>query len=332
MLPFYAAAPERAERRRTESCCLRFRTRSFMKRVENMTNTNDTLKWVAGGIFAFGALLSLVDFIQYHPSGFGWVLLNLLELVAFVVITVGIFANVKILTSVGGGIMALSSICYILFVNLVSIINGYMDGFVYILTNLLSVIAFVMIAFLPMAKKSAKMVGIAAGGVYFLRVIITVVHNYIEFDFFMSSWIFWLFSLTVIGGAVVAGLYYGSLVDAPAAPRAVPYTGYGAYPYGAPNPNAYGTPNAAPGYSAPNYAQPNPNPYGTPNAAPGYSAPNYAQPNPMPQYPPQNPQYPAYGQPVFPNAQQAPYGQSGVQPTGAYQPTEPPAGGADTQN
>ena len=65
-----------------------------------MTNTNDTLKWVAGGIFAFAALLSLVDFFQYHPSGFGWVLLNLLELVAFVVITVGIFANVKILTSV----------------------------------------------------------------------------------------------------------------------------------------------------------------------------------------------------------------------------------------
>ena len=275
-----------------------------------MTKNNDIFKWISGGLFAVLAVISLVEVFAFpHYNGVLTVIIELLQMLAAILIAVGIFIDMRALMLAGGGIMALTRLYYMFIINIRSMINGYTGGILYFFTNLMVLAAFLLVAFMPMSKKLAKIFGFAGGGLYLLRLIILAVFNMVNYGHIALNWNFWLYTIVFIAAAVLAGLYFGSPDYDPAKRKtaARPNPGYaygapGAAPYGAPNANPYGAPNANP-YGAPKA------PYGNPNAAP-YGAPN-AQPLQygQPAYP--NAQQPAYGQPAYPNAQQPAYGQGG---------------------
>lgn len=176
-----------------------------------MEKKNNSLRYVAGACFGIRALIYINSVVRNMQDGYRLSPWTLISIVGCALIAVSMFASVDILTSVGGGILAVGAAR-----RLILDFGRFLDfgryGFYpkrYLIADFIWLVVCILFVVIGLNRKNAKTICIVAGAllaVGFLVVIFGALCDKIYYDFFPLGFIEFLRNVIEIVGTIMMGL------------------------------------------------------------------------------------------------------------------------------
>ena len=153
-----------------------------------MEKKNNSLRYVAGACFGIVALIYINGIVRNMQEGYyRSALWTLVSIVGYALIAVSMFASVNILTSAGGGILAVGAARV-----LISNLGTSGTPPIYLITGFIWLVVCILFVVIGLNRKNAKMICIVAGVLLAVRLLlfgIYFAYYGLGFEYFIKGFI-----------------------------------------------------------------------------------------------------------------------------------------------
>ena len=137
-----------------------------------MEKKNNSLRYVAGACFGIVALIYINGIVQNMQEGYyRSALWTLVSIVGYALIAVSMFASVNILTSAGGGILAVGAARV-----LISNFGNIATPKIYLIKGFIELVVCILFVVIGLNRKNAKMICIVAGVLLAVRFLLFAIY------------------------------------------------------------------------------------------------------------------------------------------------------------
>lgn len=161
-----------------------------------MQKNNKSLRYVAGACFGICSLMHVIFIVLDMLNGYMFSPWSLVSPVGFALIAVSMFASMDILTSVGGGILAVGA-ARMLIDDL-----GYYAYTIYIIDDLLWLIVCILLIVIGLNRKNVKMICIVDGVLLAVQLFLVFFGTAYEY-FGLSFWGFLEYVIQIVGTILI---------------------------------------------------------------------------------------------------------------------------------
>lgn len=170
-----------------------------------MGKKNNSLRYVAGACFGIVALIYINGIVRNMQEGYyRSALWTLVSIVGYALIAVSMFASVNILTSAGGGILAVGAAE--VFISNLGTISPFKR---YLITGFIWLVVCILFVVIGLNRKNAKTICIVAGALLAVRLFVFIFCAFcdkIYYDVFSLGFIEFLLNVVEIVGTIMMGL------------------------------------------------------------------------------------------------------------------------------
>lgn len=165
-----------------------------------MQKNNKSLRYAAGACFGICSLMYVIFTVLDIQNGYIFSPWGLVLPVGFALIAVSMFASIDILTSVGGGILTVIAVRWLIDD------LGYYTHTIYMIEDLLWLIVCILLVVIGLNRKNVKMICIVAGALLAVRFFLIFFGHKIAYGYFGLDFWGFLDQILRIVGTILIGL------------------------------------------------------------------------------------------------------------------------------